>query len=68
MIAMGAFYFGLIADSWFYMPQGLFLLVILGFGGLIMLHTPILERVFARYVRQASGRGDEPSGSGRTLG
>ncbi|AKV55825.1 hypothetical protein BACT_0090 [Bifidobacterium actinocoloniiforme DSM 22766] len=61
MIAMDALYLGLIAASWVYMPQGLFLLVILGFGSLIMLHTPVLERAFARYVRQESWRGANQS-------
>lgn len=42
----------LIFASIVYLPQGLPLLVFIGWGSLIMLHTPILERVFAKYIKQ----------------
>ena len=32
------------------MPQGLFLLLVFGYGTLIMLHIPILDRCLNRYV------------------
>ncbi|MEK0225951.1 YesL family protein [Bifidobacterium mongoliense] len=40
----------LLVCSWLYMPQGLFLLVILGYGSLLMLHVPLLERALAEYT------------------
>ena len=36
--------------SWFHMPGGLFLLVILGYGTMLMLHIPVAERVFKPYL------------------
>lgn len=42
----------LIFASIVYLPQGLPLLVFIGWGSLIMLHTPILERVFAKYIKK----------------
>lgn len=50
MVAMDLCYLALVAASWFYMPQGLFLLAILGYGTLITLHTPLLNGALARYV------------------
>lgn len=50
MVAMDLCYLALVAASWFYMPQGLFLLAILGYGTLIALHTPLLNGALARYV------------------
>jgi len=52
-------FLGLIVGSWFYMPQGLFLLVVLGYGSVLMLHVPILEHAFAKYVNkpESDGRG-----------
>ena len=32
------------------MPGGLFLLVILGYGTMLMLHIPVTERVFKPYL------------------
>ena len=40
----------LLVASWFYMPGGLFLLVILGYGTMLMLHIPVTERVFKPYL------------------
>ena len=40
----------LLVASWFYMPGGLFLLVILGYGTMLMLHIPVAERVFKPYL------------------
>lgn len=50
LVAIDALFMALLAGSWFYMPQGLFLLLILGYGTIIMLHVPILEHVLKRYI------------------
>ena len=50
MIAMDAVYVGLLVACWFLMPQGLFLLVVLGYGTLIMLHIPLLEHALREYI------------------
>ena len=50
LIAIDAVYVALLVASWFYMPQGLFLLLILGYGTMLMLHSPILEHVFRKYI------------------
>ena len=44
------FLVALLVASWFYMPGGLFLLVILGYGTMLMLHIPVTERVFNPYL------------------
>jgi hypothetical protein len=41
------------------MPEGLFLLGLLGYGMLIMLHTPIIERVFRPLVAASQESGDD---------
>ena len=62
LVGMDLVYLALVAASWVYMPQGLFLLIILGYGTLIMLHTPVLEGVFVRYVGKATAsEGLDPS-------
>ena len=35
---------------WFYMPQGQFHLLVLGNGTMLMIHSPILEHVFRKYI------------------
>ena len=50
LIAIDAVYVALLVASWFYMPGGLFLLVILGYGTMLMLHIPVTERVFNPYL------------------
>ncbi len=50
MMAIDAVYVALCIGSWMYVPQGLFPLAVFGYGLLIMLHTPIIERVFAPFV------------------
>ena len=50
MVAIDAVYVALLVASWVYMPQGLFLLLILGYGTMLMLHSPILEHVFRKYI------------------
>ncbi|MFR0589484.1 YesL family protein [Bifidobacterium apri] len=54
MVAIDAVYLALIAACWRYMPQGLFLLLLMGYGTCVMLHIPLLERVFAPYTRQSA--------------
>ena len=46
LVIVDAVFVALLAASWFHMPGGLFLLVILGYGTMLMLHIPVAERVF----------------------
>ena len=55
LIAIDAVYVALLVASWFYMPQGLFLLLVLGYGTMLMLHSPILEHVFRKYISKSLG-------------
>ena len=50
LVAIDAVYVALLVASWFYMPQGLFLLLVLGYGTMLMIHSPILEHVFRKYI------------------
>ena len=50
LVAIDAVYVALLVASWVYMPQGLFLLLVLGYGTMLMLHSPILEHVFRKYI------------------
>ena len=50
LVIVDAVFVALLAASWFYMPGGLFLLVILGYGTMLMLHIPVAERVFNPYL------------------
>lgn len=61
LIAIDVVFLGLLVASWFYMPQGLFLLIVLGYGSLLMLHVPILEHVFRKYIHPA----EEPEEAAR---
>ena len=40
LVVVDAVFVALLVSSWFYMPGGLFLLVILGYGTMLMLHIP----------------------------
>ena len=51
MVLLDFVFFALVYLSLKYFLQGLPLLILLGWGSLIMLHTPLLERVFAKYVK-----------------
>ncbi|MDF7665869.1 YesL family protein [Bifidobacterium sp. ESL0745] len=51
LLAIDVVFIGLVVASWFYMPQGEFLLIVFGYGSMVMVHIPLLERVFAKYVR-----------------
>ena len=50
LVIVDAVFVALLAASWFHMPGGLFLLVILGYGTMLMLHIPVAERVFKPYL------------------
>ena len=50
LVIVDAVFVTLLVASWFYMPGGLFLLVILGYGTMLMLHIPVTERVFKPYL------------------
>lgn len=50
LIAIDAVYIALIIACWLLMPGGLFLLLVLGYGTVIMLHIPLLERVMRAYM------------------
>jgi uncharacterized membrane protein YesL len=50
MVLIDALMAALIVASWFLMPQGLFLLLLFGYGTLIMLHVPLLERGMAAWL------------------
>ena len=50
LVIVDAVFVALLVASWFYMPQGLFLLLVLGYGTMLMLHSPILEHVFRKYI------------------
>ena len=50
LVIVDAVFVALLAASWFHMPGGLFLLVILGYGTMLMLHIPVTERVFNPYL------------------
>ena len=52
LVVVDAVFVALLAGSWFYMPGGLFPLVILGYGTMLMLHIPVTERVFKPYLQQ----------------
>lgn len=51
MLIIDGVFLGLIVASWLYMPQGVLLLLIMGYGSVIMLHIPLLERVFRAYTQ-----------------
>lgn len=51
MVLLDFVFFALVYLSLKYFLQGLPLLILLGWGSLIMLHAPLLERVFAKYVK-----------------
>ncbi|MDF7640795.1 YesL family protein [Bifidobacterium sp. ESL0784] len=50
LVVVDVIFVSLIVASWFYMPQGEFLLFVFGYGSMIMIHIPILEHVFKRYL------------------
>ena len=59
LAAIDAVYIALIVACWRYMPQGLFLLLLMGYGTCVMLHIPLLERVFAPYTKTVEDGGHD---------
>lgn len=59
LTAIDAVYIALIVACWRYMPQGLFLLLLMGYGTCVMLHIPLLERVFAPYTKTVEDSGHD---------
>lgn len=59
LTAIDAVYIALIVACWRYMPQGLFLLLLMGYGTCVMLHIPLLERVFAPYTKTVEDGGHD---------
>nr|WP_205832559.1 YesL family protein [Bifidobacterium sp. DSM 109959] len=49
LVAVDVVFVALVVGCWFVMPSGLFLVVILGYGTMLMLHIPVTERVFRPY-------------------
>ncbi len=52
MIIIDAVFVGLAVASVIYFPQGLPLILFIGWGSTIMLHTPLLERVFVKHIKE----------------
>lgn len=53
MAVLDAIWVGLLLACWFLFPQGLFLLLVMGYGTMILCHIPLLERGFARHLKPA---------------
>lgn len=68
MVAMDVVYVGVVIASWVYLPQGLYLLFLLGYGTLVMLHTPVLENVFIPYVSKAAKISRKADATGPVVG
>ncbi len=58
MVVIDAVWIGLLVACWFLFPQGLFLLIVLGYGTMLMCHVPLLERAFKPYL----SNGGQPGG------
>lgn len=56
LTAVDILFIVLIVASWIYMPKGEFLLVVLGYGTVLLFHVPLLERVFARYTKRGASQ------------
>ena len=57
MIVIDVVWLGLLAACWFYFPQGLFLLVVMGYGTMILCHIPLLERGLTKYLKSDADGG-----------
>ncbi|MCI1984805.1 MAG: YesL family protein [Bifidobacteriaceae bacterium] len=60
MFAVDATFCALVATSWLYMPQGLFLLAIFGAGLLTALHVPIAESGLKQFIPEEPKQEQEP--------
>lgn len=52
LAAIDAVFIFLVVASWLYMPQGEFLLIVFGYGSMIMLHIPLLEHIFKKFIKK----------------
>lgn len=50
LAAIDVAFIALIVAAWIYMPGGLFLLIVLGYGSVLTLHVPIQEYVFRKHM------------------
>ena len=50
LAAIDVAFVALLVGSWLLMPQGLFLLLVFGYGAIVMLHVPILEHALRAYT------------------
>lgn len=57
MIVIDVVWLGLLAACWFYFTQGLFLLVVMGYGTMILCHIPLLERGLTKYLKSDADGG-----------
>lgn len=53
MFAIDAVYCAILIASWFFMPGGLFILVLFGYGSLVVLHVPLLEYSMKQYTKHS---------------
>lgn len=51
LVAIDVLFSLIVVATWLYMPKGEFLLIILGYGSMVMVHVPITERVFGKYLK-----------------
>lgn len=49
LVMIDALFIGIIVGTYLYMPQFLFLILVLGYGSVLMIHAPFTERVFKKY-------------------
>ncbi|MFD0705106.1 DUF624 domain-containing protein [Alloscardovia venturai] len=50
LIAIDGIFVGVFVATWKIIPPALFLVVVFGYGSMLMLHEPLTERVFKRYI------------------
>lgn len=58
LVVIDAAYGALVVSSWIYMPQGLFLLAILGVGLVTALHVPVTEKGLEPFIQKSVAAGD----------
>ncbi|TCD54635.1 DUF624 domain-containing protein [Alloscardovia theropitheci] len=49
LVIIDAIFVGIIIATFMYMPRFLFLVIVIGYGSMLMLHVPLTERVFKKY-------------------
>lgn len=60
-------YVALVVSSWLYMPQGLFLLAVLGVGLLTALHVPVVEKGLEPFIEKAPKASPSADGEAQAL-